>query len=182
MKVIPYILVLVLAVIVNVIVVLISGTILSGIIGLIDGSFNWKGLLTAISKGIIGMEDIAIIALLIGGLVGLIQHNGGVEWLLNFVKSKVKSKRGAEFGIASLVSVADIATANNTISIIMSGPLAKNIADEYEVILVNQQVFLIFLLDVFKVCYPIALNLLQQRVLLEYLLLVCCHIVFIQFY
>lgn len=87
MKVIPYILVLVLAVIgVNVIVVLISGTILSGIIGLIDGSFNWKGLLTAISKGIIGMEDIAIIALLIGGLVGLIQHNGGVEWLLNFVK------------------------------------------------------------------------------------------------
>ncbi|MDU3146752.1 Na+/H+ antiporter NhaC family protein, partial [Staphylococcus sp.] len=102
-KVIPYILVLVLAVIgVNVIVVLISGTILSGIIGLIDGSFNWKGLLTAISKGIIGMEDIAIIALLIGGLVGLIQHNGGVEWLLNFVKSKVKSKRGAEFGIASL--------------------------------------------------------------------------------
>lgn len=133
-KVIPYILVLVLAVIgVNVIVVLISGTILSGIIGLIDGSFNWKGLLTAISKGIIGMEDIAIIALLIGGLVGLIQHNGGVEWLLNFVKSKVKSKRGAEFGIASLVSVADIATANNTISIIMSGPLAKNIADEYEV-------------------------------------------------
>ena len=125
-KVIPYILVLVLAVIgVNVIVVLISGTILSGIIGLIDGSFNWKGLLTAISKGIIGMEDIAIIALLIGGLVGLIQHNGGVEWLLNFVKSKVKSKRGAEFGIASLVSVADIATTNNTISIIMSGPLAK---------------------------------------------------------
>lgn len=83
MKVIPYILVLVLAVIgVNVIVVLISGTILSRIIGLIDGSFNWKGLLTAISKGIIGMEDIAIIALLIGGLVGLIQHNGGVEWLL----------------------------------------------------------------------------------------------------
>ena len=61
MKVIPYILVLVLAVIgVNVILVLISGTILSGIIGLIDGSFNWKGLLTAISKGIIGMEDIAL--------------------------------------------------------------------------------------------------------------------------
>ena len=102
MKVIPYILVLVLAVIgVNVIVVLISGTILSGIIGLIDGSFNWKGLLTAISKGIIGMEDIAIIALLIGGLVGLIQHNGGVEWLLNFVKSKVKSKRG--LNLVSLV-------------------------------------------------------------------------------
>ncbi|MBN5715126.1 Na+/H+ antiporter NhaC family protein [Staphylococcus aureus] len=119
-KVVPYILVLVLA-------------LLAGIIGLIDGSFGWMGLLDAVSKGIISMEDIAMIALLIGGLVGIIQHNGGIEWLLQFVRSKVKSKRGAELGIASLVSVADIATANNTISIIMSGPLAKNIADEYDV-------------------------------------------------
>lgn len=53
--------------------------------------------------------------------------------MLNFVRSKVKSKRGAELGIASLVSAADISTANNTISIIMAGPLAKNIADEYDV-------------------------------------------------
>ena len=118
---------------VNVIIVLIGGTLLAGIIGLMDGSFGWMGLLDAISKGIISMEDIAMIALLIGGLVGIIQHNGGIQWLLQFVRSKVKSKRGAELGIASLVSVADIATANNTISIIMSGPLAKNIADEYEV-------------------------------------------------
>ena len=79
------------------------------------------------------MEDIAIIAILIGGLVSLIQHNGGINWLLNFVRSKVKSKRGAEFGIASLVSVADISTANNTISILMSGPLAKDISDEYKI-------------------------------------------------
>ena len=79
------------------------------------------------------MEDIAMIALLIGGLVGIIQHNGGIDWLLQFVRSKVKSKRGAELGIASLVSAADISTANNTISIIMAGPLAKNIADEYDV-------------------------------------------------
>lgn len=133
-KVIPYLLVLILALVgVNVIIVLIGGTVLSGIIGLIDGSFGWKGLLSAVSKGIIGMEDIAMIALLIGGLVGLIQHNGGIDWLLNVVRGRVKSKRGAEIGIASLVSVADIATANNTISIIMSGPLAKNIADEYDI-------------------------------------------------
>ncbi|MCJ1787033.1 Na+/H+ antiporter NhaC family protein [Staphylococcus warneri] len=133
-KVIPYLLVLILALVgVNVIIVLIGGTVLSGIIGLIDGSFGWKGLLSAVSKGIIGMEDIAMIALLIGGLVELIQHNGGIDWLLNVVRGRVKSKRGAEIGIASLVSVADIATANNTISIIMSGPLAKNIADEYDV-------------------------------------------------
>lgn len=133
-KVIPYLLVLILALIgINVIIVLIGGTALAGIIGLIDGSFDWKGLLSAISKGIIGMEDIAMIALLIGGLVGIIQHNGGIDWLLQFVRSKVKSKRGAELGIASLVSAADISTANNTISIIMAGPLAKNIADEYDV-------------------------------------------------
>lgn len=133
-KVIPYLLVLILALVgINVIIVLIGGTVLAGIIGLIDGSFGWKGLLNAISKGIIGMEDIAMIALLIGGLVGIIQHNDGIDWLLNFVRSKVKSKRGAELGIASLVSAADISTANNTISIIMAGPLAKNIADEYDV-------------------------------------------------
>ncbi|MDU5139633.1 Na+/H+ antiporter NhaC family protein [Staphylococcus sp.] len=133
-KVIPYLLVLILALVgINVIIVLIGGTVLAGIIGLIDGSFRWNGLLNAISKGIIGMEDIAMIALLIGGLVGIIQHNGGIDWLLNFVRSKVKSKRGAELGIASLVSAADISTANNTISIIMAGPLAKNIADEYDV-------------------------------------------------
>ena len=133
-KVIPYLLVLILALIgINVIIVLIGGTALAGIIGLIDGSFDWKGLLSAISKGIIGMEDIAMIALLIGGLVGIVQHNGGIDWLLQFVRSKVKSKRGAELGIASLVSAADISTANNTISIIMAGPLAKNIADEYDV-------------------------------------------------
>jgi len=133
-KVIPYVLVLILAVIgVNVIIVLIGGTLLSGMIGLIDGSFGWQGLLKAVSEGLMSMEDIAIIALLIGGLVGIIQHNGGVDWLLNFVRSRVKSKRGAEFGIAGLVSAADIATANNTISIIMAGPLAKNIADEYDV-------------------------------------------------
>ncbi|XZD73488.1 Na+/H+ antiporter NhaC family protein [Staphylococcus epidermidis] len=133
-KVIPYLLVLILALVgINVIIVLIGGTVLAGIIGLIDGFFGWNGLLNAISKGIIGMEDIAMIALLIGGLVGIIQHNGGIDWLLNFVRSKVKSKRGAELGIASLVSAADISTANNTISIIMAGPLAKNIADEYDV-------------------------------------------------
>ncbi|MCO6061949.1 Na+/H+ antiporter NhaC family protein, partial [Pseudomonas sp. MOB-449] len=72
-KVVPYILVLVLALLgVNVIIVLIGGTLLAGIIGLIDGSFGWMGLLDAVSKGIISMEDIAMIALLIGGLVGII--------------------------------------------------------------------------------------------------------------
>lgn len=131
-KVVPYLFVLILALFgVNVIIVLIGGIILSAIIGLFYGTFDWIRLLSSISKGIIGMEDIAIIALLIGGLVALIQHNGGITWLLNFVRNRVKSKRGAELGIAGLVSVADISTANNTISILMAGPLAKDISDEY---------------------------------------------------
>ncbi|MDW4146716.1 Na+/H+ antiporter NhaC family protein [Staphylococcus saprophyticus] len=133
-KVVPYLFVLILALFgVNVIIVLIGGIILSAIIGLFYGTFDWIGLLSSISKGIIGMEDIAIIALLIGGLVALIQHNGGITWLLNFVRNRVKSKRGAELGIAGLVSVADISTANNTISILNAGPLAKDISDEYGV-------------------------------------------------
>ncbi|MBP1913834.1 Na+/H+ antiporter NhaC [Lederbergia galactosidilyticus] len=133
-KVLPYILVLVSAIIgVNVVIVLLCGTIFAGIIGLIDGSYTMTGLIKAISQGIINMEDIAIVAVLIGGMIGIIQHNGGIDWLLNFVTSKLKTKKGAEFGIAGLVSVADIATANNTISIIMTGPLAKDIADEYKI-------------------------------------------------
>lgn len=133
-KVIPYVLVLILALVgLNVIVVLIGGTVLSAAIGLIDGSYSWVGLLKSLAKGIESMEDIAILALLIGGLVAIIEYYGGIQWLLNFVRSKVKSKRGAEYGIATLVSAADVSTANNTISILMSGPLAKDIADEYGV-------------------------------------------------
>ncbi|QLK86685.1 Na+/H+ antiporter NhaC family protein [Staphylococcus sp. 17KM0847] len=133
-KVIPYLFVLILAILgINVIIVLISGILLSGVIGLIDGSFGMAGFLTAASKGIVAMEDIAIIALLIGGMIGLVEYYGGVRWLLNYVKQRIHSRRGAEFGIAGLVSLADISTANNTISIIMAGPLAKDIADEYNI-------------------------------------------------
>ncbi|ARJ50483.1 Na+/H+ antiporter NhaC family protein [Staphylococcus lutrae] len=133
-KVIPYLFVLILAVIgVNVILVLIGGTLLSAMIGLIDGSFHLGKLLKVVSEGMLNMQDIAIIALLIGGMIGLVEHHGGMTWLLNFVKSRVKTRRSAEFGIASLVSVADISTANNTISIILAGPLAKDIADAYDI-------------------------------------------------
>ncbi|EJG0136703.1 Na+/H+ antiporter NhaC family protein [Staphylococcus pseudintermedius] len=133
-KVVPYLLVLILAVIgINVVLVLLGGILLSSLIGLIDGSFNLGGLLKAASEGVLGMQDIAMIALLIGGMIGLVEHHGGITWLLNFVKQRVKTRRGAELGIASLVSVADISTANNTISIIMAGPLAKDIAEEYDI-------------------------------------------------
>ncbi|MFD2627629.1 Na+/H+ antiporter NhaC family protein [Oceanobacillus kapialis] len=133
-KVLPYIGVLVAALAgVNVLVVLTGGILFAGIIGLADGSYTLSGFVQAVSQGIINMEDIAIVALLIGGMIGIIQHNGGIQWLLNFVTSRIKTKKGAELGIAGLVSATDIATANNTISIIVTGPLAKNISDEYAI-------------------------------------------------
>ena len=133
-KILPYIAVLVAALSgAHVLVVLVGGTILAGVIGLMDGSYQLSSFLQAIAEGIMTMEDLAIVSILIGGIVGIIQHNGGIDYLLRIITSKIKTKKGAEFGIASLVSVADIATANNTIAIIITGPVVKQIADEYGV-------------------------------------------------
>jgi len=133
-KVIPYLFVLISALCgMNVLMVLVLGVIVASLIGLSDGSFTLGDNLKAISDGLISMQDISMIALLIGGMIGLIEYHGGIKWLLNVVTSKVKSKRGAEFGIASLVSVTNLATANNTISIITTGPLAKEIAEDYQI-------------------------------------------------
>lgn len=133
-KVLPYLAVLVFALMgVNVMLVLIGGTVFAGLIGIIDGSFGVYGFFGLMGDGIMGMEDLAMIAILIGGIVEIIKHNGGIDYMLYTITSKIKSKKGAEFGIAGLVSVADIATANNTISIVMTGPLAKDIADEYDI-------------------------------------------------
>ncbi|MGX4599406.1 Na+/H+ antiporter NhaC family protein [Faecalimicrobium sp. JNUCC 81] len=133
-KIIPYILVLLMALLgVNVFVVLTSGILISGLIGIITESFNIGGLFEVSFEGMVGMQNLAMISIVIGGLVELIKVNGGIEWLLSFTKSKIKNKKGAEFGIAALVSLADICTANNTISIIMVGPIAKEISDEFDI-------------------------------------------------
>lgn len=133
-SVIPYVLVLIAALIgMDVLKVLIGGILISGIIGFINGEFTFLSFIKAVSQGMMGMEDIALIAILISGLVALIQHNGGIHYLLYSISKRIRSKKGAELGIASLVSVTDMSTANNTIAILMTGPLAKNIADQYEV-------------------------------------------------
>lgn len=133
-KVLPYLIVLFAALAgVNVLLVLVGGIIFSGIIGMLTGSYTLTTFIKTASQGIINMEDIAIVALIIGGIIAIIQHNGGIDWLLKFVTRKIKTKRGAEFGIAGLVSATNLATANNTIAIIITGPLAKNIADAYHI-------------------------------------------------
>lgn len=133
-KILPYLAVLIAALIgTNVLIVLLGGTIFSGIIGITSGSYHFTEFLQIVGSGMISMEDLAIIALLIGGIVELIKHNGGIDYLLHFITSRIKSKKGAEFGIAGLVSAVDAATSNNTIAIMITGPLAKNIADEYKI-------------------------------------------------
>lgn len=133
-KVVPYLAVLVVALMgVNVITVLAGGTVFAGIIGWVYGDFDFFGFVQAAGQGIMGMEDLAMIAIIIGGLVELIKYNGGIDFVIEYINSKIKTKKGAELGIAALVSLIDICTANNTISIIMAGPLAKNIADEYDI-------------------------------------------------
>lgn len=115
----------------NVFLVLALGTVLAGAVGLLDGSYQIMSLLQKIGEGMAGMYEIAFLAILIAGMVEVIKFNGGIDFLLHLVTKRIKSKKGAEFGIAGLVSLADISTANNTIAILITGPLAKNIADQY---------------------------------------------------
>lgn len=134
LAVIPYLAVLIAALLgLNVLYVLVGGTILSGAIGIIIGSFNLITFLQAIGKGIASMSDLVIISLIIGGMVELIKHNGGIDFLLHFITSKVKSQKGAELGIAALVSLVDVCTANNTIAIVTLGPIAKDISNQYDI-------------------------------------------------
>lgn len=133
-KVLPYLSVLIAALLGgNVIIILCGGIVFSGLIGLYFGTFNVIGFFKSIGNGIAGMTELVIISLIIGGMVEIIKYNGGIDFLLNLIKSKVKSKKGAEVGIALLVSLVDICTANNTIAIVMAGPIAKDIAEKYDV-------------------------------------------------
>lgn len=133
-KVIPYIIVLVTAMAgVNVMLVLLLGLISTGVIGMAYGAFDFFGWFGAMGEGITGMGELIIITLMAGGMLELIRFNGGVDYILHKLTKKVSGKRGAEFSIAALVSLANVCTANNTIAIITVGPLASEIADEYRI-------------------------------------------------
>lgn len=133
LKVIPYLVVLATAIAgLNVTVVLVLGIILTGCVGLISGSgfgfFDWFG---AMGKGITGMGELIIITLLAGGMLETIRYNGGIDFIIKKLTRHVKSKRGAELSIAALVSIANLCTANNTIAIITTGPIAKDISIKF---------------------------------------------------
>ena len=133
-KIIPYLFVLGGALIgINVFVVLIGGTALSLIIGVFSGSIALLDVFSVVGNGITGMYDITVISIVVACIVGLIKENGGIDYLLRKISSNIKSSKGAELGIALLVFLVDCCTANNTLAIIMSGPIAKEISDEFDV-------------------------------------------------
>ena len=132
MLLIPYILVIVMALSgVNVTAVLAIGIGVNGLLGMIGGSFGWGGFLEAIGAGISGMGDLIIVTLLAGGMLELIREGGGLDYIVNLMTRRIRGKRGAEFSIAALVSLANLCTANNTIAIITVGRIARDIAKRY---------------------------------------------------
>lgn len=133
-KVIPYIAVLVIALMgMNVMAVLTIGIALCGIIGMADGTYGLYDWFGAMGKGIVGMGELVIIAMLAGGMLEMIRENGGIDYLIEKLTAHVHTKRGAELSIAALVSLVNVCTANNTVAILTVGGIAKKIGDRFGV-------------------------------------------------
>lgn len=133
-KVVPYVLVLIGALIgINVFVVLIGGTIVSLIVGVATGSIALDQMFVVVGSGVTGMYDITVISIVVACIVSLVKEHGGIQFVLNLIHKNIKSEKGAELGIAGLSLVVDACTANNTVAIVMAGPIAKEISDEFGV-------------------------------------------------
>ena len=133
-KVVPYVLVLVGALIgINVFVVLIGGTVVSLIVGAATGAIAWDQMFVVVGDGVMGMYDITVISIVVACIVSLVKENGGIQFVLNLIHKNIKSEKGAELGIAGLSLAVDACTANNTVAIVMAGPIAKEISDEFGV-------------------------------------------------
>ena len=129
---IPYILVIVLAISgINVSLVLTIGLIVNAVIGFTGGELTWSGYLESIGSGISGMGDLIIVTMMAGGMLELIKSNGGLDYIVGKLTKKINGRTGAEFSIAALVSLANICTANNTIAIITTGGIAKDITGRF---------------------------------------------------
>ena len=128
----PYILILVFALCGwNVMLLLFAGTVLAGITGIINGAFDFWGMLDLIGQGTLGMSETLIVAILAGGLLQTIRRNGGIGYLMEKIKKPVRSARGCEFGVLILVSVINLFTANNTVAIVIAGPIARELSEQY---------------------------------------------------
>lgn len=134
MKVFPYLLVLVTALAgVHVMAVLTLGLLAAGAVGVGMGYIPLMGWFRAMGGGMTGMGELIIVTLLAGGVLALIRYNGGIAYIIGKITSHIRGRRGAEFSIAALVSMANLCTANNTIAIITVGPIAKEISDRFHI-------------------------------------------------
>lgn len=133
-QVIPYLVVLIGALIgINVFLVLIAGTALSIVVGVWTGTIAVSEMFTVMGDGVTSMYDITVISIIVACIVSLVRANGGIQFILDLIKSRIRGKRGAQAGIAALALLMDLCTANNTVAIVMSGPIAKEICDEFGV-------------------------------------------------
>ena len=132
-KILPYLLVIILSIIgVNVFITLLLGVIFGGLLGIIYGDFTLIESTKIAYTGFTSMTEIFLLSLLTGGLAALVKKNGGIEFILVKIKTLIKNKKTAQLGIATLVSTTNMAIANNTVSIIITGPIAKTINDDYQ--------------------------------------------------
>ncbi len=133
-KILPYVLVIIVAILgVNVFYVLMFGVFSAAVIGFATSSFTIIEFFQAFYKGMQGMFSILVIAILVKGVAGLVSYMGGMSWLMHKLTSNIKSRKGAEFSIASLTSLSDIAIANNTIAILVAAPLTRDIAKKHNI-------------------------------------------------
>ena len=131
---IPYLLVIVLAVVgLNVFATLFVGIVVSGIIGFILGSFTWIEYCIEIYSGFLSMIDIFLLSLLTGGLAAMVEKEGGIQFLVSKIKSLIKTPKSAQLGIGVITTFINSAIANNTVSIVVAGPIVKEITDEYAI-------------------------------------------------
>ncbi|MBQ3688522.1 MAG: Na+/H+ antiporter NhaC family protein [Bacteroidales bacterium] len=132
LKIVPYLVVLIPALFgSNVLTVLLLGTLFAGIIGIFSGSYDIFGWFAEMGKGILSMSELIIVTLLAGGMLELIRYNGGMDYLVEKLSSKISGRRASEFSIAFLVFFADLCTANNTVAIITVGQPANKIAKKF---------------------------------------------------
>lgn len=134
LKILPYLIVLAGALIgFNVFAVLISGTVLSLAVGVATGEIGVFQIFTSVGDGVTGMYDITVISILVACVVALMREYGGIDCILYFIKKRIRGPKGAQVGIAVLTLLVDLATANNTVAIVIAGPIAKEVAREYRI-------------------------------------------------
>ncbi|MBR2630467.1 MAG: Na+/H+ antiporter NhaC family protein [Bacteroidaceae bacterium] len=130
----PYLSVVILAICgMNVLLTLSIGTLLTGIIGIAFNSYNIFGWLTAMNEGMMGMSELIIVTILAGGMLEIIRYKGGINLIINALTHRVKEQRGGELCIAALTCLVNVCTANNTVAIITTGPIAKDIAKRFHI-------------------------------------------------